>query len=90
MIDDPSQRELFEEYAKITDMDVDHIWKPMDSDLPAKLHATNAIRDAAHPLLPFTSQGTLMALEDAGLFLGFLEFFVVVLYSFCLLSRRLW
>lgn len=67
VIEDPSQREPFEEYVKIANMDIAHIWKPINSDLPAKLHAKNAvlIGDAAHPLIPFTSQGTSMALEDA-------------------------
>lgn len=66
-IDDPCQRELFEEYASIAHMETAHVWKPINAQLPNKLHVRNAvlIGDAAHPLLPFTSQGTSMALEDS-------------------------
>jgi aspartate/methionine/tyrosine aminotransferase/Ca2+-binding EF-hand superfamily protein len=44
-----------------------HLWTPPDADLPQRLHCANAVLvgDAAHPLLPFTSQGVSAALEDA-------------------------
>ena len=44
-----------------------HLWNPPDADLPHRLHCANAVLvgDAAHPLLPFTSQGVSAALEDA-------------------------
>ena len=44
-----------------------HLWRPVDADLPPRLSAGQAvlIGDAAHPLLPFTSQGVSAALEDA-------------------------
>lgn len=60
-------RKMFEEYIAVADMTNSHVWKPINSDLPERLHAKNAVLtgDAAHPLLPFTSQGTSMALEDS-------------------------
>ena len=44
-----------------------HLWRPTDGAIAADLCADNAvvIGDAAHPLLPFTSQGVGAALEDA-------------------------
>src|SRR5260370_29769429 len=44
-----------------------HLWSPPNADLPQRLHCANAVLvgDAAHPLLPFTSQGVSAALEDA-------------------------
>ena len=44
-----------------------HLWRPYDSDVAPRLCASNAvlIGDAAHPLLPFCSQGVGAALEDA-------------------------
>ena len=44
-----------------------HLWRPLDADLPPRMCQGNAvlIGDAAHPLLPFTSQGVSAALEDA-------------------------
>lgn len=61
------RHELFLEYSNIFDADSAHVWRPINSDLPDVLHMKNAvlIGDAAHPLLPFTSQGTAAALEDA-------------------------
>jgi aspartate/methionine/tyrosine aminotransferase/2-polyprenyl-6-methoxyphenol hydroxylase-like FAD-dependent oxidoreductase len=44
-----------------------HLWRPVDAEVAAHLCASNAvvIGDAAHPLLPFSSQGVGAALEDA-------------------------
>ncbi|MEM7132914.1 MAG: NAD(P)/FAD-dependent oxidoreductase [Chloroflexota bacterium] len=44
-----------------------HLWRPVDADIPSTLHCENAvlIGDAAHPMLPFSSQGVSAALEDA-------------------------
>lgn len=46
-----------------------HLWRPVDADPPYRCHGTNLalVGDAAHPLLPFTSQGVLSAIADAGL-----------------------
>ncbi|CAB9526781.1 Bifunctional aspartate aminotransferase and glutamate/aspartate-prephenate aminotransferase [Seminavis robusta] len=61
-------KEFFAKYASIVDVvGASHIWKPINCELPSKLHVKNAVLvgDAAHPLLPFTSQGVAAALEDA-------------------------
>jgi aspartate/methionine/tyrosine aminotransferase/2-polyprenyl-6-methoxyphenol hydroxylase-like FAD-dependent oxidoreductase len=44
-----------------------HLWRPVDVEIAPHLCAGNAvvIGDAAHPLLPFSSQGAGAALEDA-------------------------
>jgi 2-polyprenyl-6-methoxyphenol hydroxylase-like FAD-dependent oxidoreductase len=44
-----------------------HHWRPLDLDPPPHLVEANValLGDAAHPLLPFTSQGANLALEDA-------------------------
>lgn len=44
-----------------------HVWRPVNAALPDHLYSENAvlIGDAAHPMLPFTSQGVSAALEDA-------------------------
>ena len=44
-----------------------HLWRPVDAEIATNLYASNAvvIGDAAHPLLPFSSQGAGAALEDA-------------------------
>jgi 2-polyprenyl-6-methoxyphenol hydroxylase-like FAD-dependent oxidoreductase len=54
-------------YLAAADLASAHLWCPPDADLPPRLHCDNAvlIGDAAHPLLPFTSQGVSAALEDA-------------------------
>lgn len=61
------RHELFLEYSNVFDADTAHVWCPINADLPDVLHMKNAvlIGDAAHPLLPFTSQGAAAALEDA-------------------------
>lgn len=48
-----------------------HVWHTIDADPPLSFARGNVcmIGDAAHPLLPFTSQGVSLALED-GLRLG--------------------
>lgn len=54
-------------YLERADFRSAHLWRPIDAPLPQRLHATNAVLvgDAAHPVLPFTSQGVSAALEDA-------------------------
>ncbi|MBM5801440.1 MAG: aminotransferase class I/II-fold pyridoxal phosphate-dependent enzyme, partial [Cyanobacteria bacterium K_DeepCast_35m_m2_023] len=54
-------------YLQQADWQNAHLWRPVDADLPPQLSAGRAvlIGDAAHPLLPFTSQGVSAALEDA-------------------------
>ncbi|HVE80385.1 MAG TPA: hypothetical protein VNA89_16080 [Gemmatimonadaceae bacterium] len=44
-----------------------HLWRPVDGEVAPNLCASNAvvIGDAAHPLLPFCSQGVGAALQDA-------------------------
>lgn len=46
---------------------VPHLWRPLDLDPPRRLVGANValLGDAGHPLLPFTSQGVNLALEDA-------------------------
>jgi 2-polyprenyl-6-methoxyphenol hydroxylase-like FAD-dependent oxidoreductase len=44
-----------------------HLWQPLDADPPASFHRANLVLtgDAAHPLLPFSSQGVSAAVLDA-------------------------
>jgi len=44
-----------------------HVWRPVDMDLLPRFHHANLVLvgDAAHPLLPFTSQGVSSAIADA-------------------------
>ena len=50
-----------------TESGLPHHWRPLDLDPPTRLVGPNIalLGDAAHPLLPFTSQGVNLALEDA-------------------------
>jgi len=52
-----------------------HVWHTVDMDPPPSMVRGNValIGDAAHPLLPFTSQGANSALEDAALLAQGLE-----------------
>lgn len=54
-------------YLDRADFSTAHLWRPINADLPTHLTCENAalVGDAAHPLLPFTSQGVSAALEDA-------------------------
>ena len=58
--------ELVRSYLCQANFSTAHLWHPVDADLPARWHNQNAIiiGDAAHPVLPFTSQGVSAALED--------------------------
>lgn len=44
-----------------------HLWRPVNGDLVPRFHQGNLVLvgDAAHPLLPFTSQGVSSAIADA-------------------------
>jgi aspartate/methionine/tyrosine aminotransferase/2-polyprenyl-6-methoxyphenol hydroxylase-like FAD-dependent oxidoreductase len=55
-----------EDYLRVADMGSAHLWRPVNAPIPARLHSPNSvlIGDAAHPMLPFTSQGVSAALED--------------------------
>jgi|SRR6267142_3712712 len=50
-----------------TDFSRVYLWHPIDADVLPRFHRGNLalIGDAAHPLLPFTSQGVSAAIEDA-------------------------
>jgi 2-polyprenyl-6-methoxyphenol hydroxylase-like FAD-dependent oxidoreductase len=50
-----------------TDFSRVYLWRPVDSDLIPCFHQGNLVLvgDAAHPLLPFTSQGVSSAIADA-------------------------
>jgi hypothetical protein len=54
-------------FLRNADRSTAHLWRPVDGEVAANLCASNAvvIGDAAHPLLPFCSQGVGAALEDA-------------------------
>ena len=58
-----------------TDPSAPHVWHTVDMDPPPSMVRGNValIGDAAHPLLPFTSQGANSALEDAALLAAALE-----------------
>jgi 2-polyprenyl-6-methoxyphenol hydroxylase-like FAD-dependent oxidoreductase len=67
-------RELVGDWAEpiphlmaMTDFSRVHLWRPMDSDLIPHFSQGNLVLvgDAAHPLLPFTSQGVTSAIADA-------------------------
>ncbi|QSB15484.1 FAD-dependent monooxygenase [Natronosporangium hydrolyticum] len=49
---------------RATDFSQAHLWQPVDTDLLPRLHSGNLalVGDAAHPLLPFTSQGVAAAI----------------------------
>jgi 2-polyprenyl-6-methoxyphenol hydroxylase-like FAD-dependent oxidoreductase len=51
----------------ITDFSRVHVWRPIDANLAPHFHRANLVLvgDAAHPLLPFTSQGVSSAIADA-------------------------
>ena len=51
----------------ITDFACVHLWQPIDTDLVPRFGQGNLalVGDAAHPLLPFTSQGVSSAVADA-------------------------
>ncbi len=51
----------------ITDLSGVHVWRPIDTDLIPHFNRGNLVLagDAAHPLLPFTSQGVSSAIADA-------------------------
>ena len=51
----------------ITDFSRVHLWHAVDADLVPRFHKGNLVLvgDAAHPLLPFTSQGVSSAVADA-------------------------
>jgi salicylate hydroxylase len=50
-----------------TDFSRTHLWRPVDTDLVPHFNHANLVLvgDAAHPLLPFTSQGVSAAVADA-------------------------
>ena len=54
-------------YLRKANLATAHVWYPINAELPRLMHCDNAvlIGDAAHPLLPFTSQGVAAAIEDA-------------------------
>ncbi len=58
-----------------TEPSAPHVWHTVDMDPPPSMVRGNValIGDAAHPLLPFTSQGANSALEDAALLAHGLE-----------------
>jgi 2-polyprenyl-6-methoxyphenol hydroxylase-like FAD-dependent oxidoreductase len=57
----------FSELLGLTDFSTSHVWFATDLDLLPTFHKENVVLlgDAAHPLLPFTSQGVSSALLDA-------------------------
>ncbi|KEF42278.1 MAG: hypothetical protein ER33_07080 [Cyanobium sp. CACIAM 14] len=59
--------EFVRDVVIVSDLSRAHLWHTVDEDLPNCWSHGNVVLagDAAHPLLPFTSQGVNMALEDA-------------------------
>jgi 2-polyprenyl-6-methoxyphenol hydroxylase-like FAD-dependent oxidoreductase len=55
------------ELIELTDFSESHVWFTTDLDPLPSFHRGNVVLvgDAAHPLLPFTSQGVGSALQDA-------------------------
>lgn len=62
-------------YLDSADYNSAHVWHPTNTDMPKHIHCKNGLMlgDAAHPLLPFTSQGISAALEDAIMFADLIE-----------------
>lgn len=56
-----------QQLLSLTDFSRAHVWLPVDTDLVPCFHQGNLVLvgDAAHPLLPFTSQGVSAAIADA-------------------------
>lgn len=54
-------------YLRLADFSTAHLWRPVDADIAVGQCGVNAVivGDATHPMLPFTSQGVGVALEDA-------------------------
>jgi 2-polyprenyl-6-methoxyphenol hydroxylase-like FAD-dependent oxidoreductase len=50
----------------LTDFAATHVWLPLDTDLLPRFHQGNMVLvgDAAHPMLPLTSQGVSSAIAD--------------------------
>lgn len=67
--------EPVQQAAEATPPSAPHVWHTVDMDPPPSMVRGNValIGDAAHPLLPFTSQGANSALEDAALLAHALE-----------------
>lgn len=57
------------EFLRQVEMRTAHLWLAVNSPAPERFCCDNAvvIGDAAHPMLPFTSQGASAALEDAAI-----------------------
>lgn len=56
------------ELLRVTDFRQAHVWRPIDADLLPRFHSGDnlvLVGDAAHPLLPFTSQGVAAAIAGA-------------------------
>jgi 2-polyprenyl-6-methoxyphenol hydroxylase-like FAD-dependent oxidoreductase len=55
------------ELLRASDFALTHVWRPIDADLVPRFYSGNLVLlgDAAHPLLPFTSQGVGAAIAGA-------------------------